>query len=190
MTARTHNAFAFASLVTAAVYLPTPQINLTTFVVSLVAVTVGALIPDMDTSGNYLWGLLPQGQRLGGILRRIFYKHRTITHSLLGYILIYNFFDWLLPRILNSNFIDPTVVFVCLMVGYLSHLISDSFTEEGIPLLFPLHITFGIPPIKKIRIKTGQWFENIVVFPVIWIYVIWFVNLYREVFLRILRQLV
>jgi len=189
MTARTHNAFAFASLVTAAVYLPVPQINLTTFIVSLVAVTIGALIPDMDTSGNYLWGLLPQGQRLGGFLRRIFYKHRTITHSMLGYVLIYNFFDWLLPRILNSNFIDPTVIFASLMIGYLSHLVSDSFTEEGIPILFPLHLTFGIPPIKKIRIKTGQWFENIIIFPVIWIYVVWFVNLNKDIFLRLFRSM-
>ena len=189
MTARTHNAFALASLVTAAAYIPIPQMNLTTFIMAMVGVNVGALIPDMDTSGNYLWGLLPQGQRLGGFLRRIFYKHRTITHSLLGYILIYNFLNWILPRLFNSSFVDHNVLFASLMIGYLSHLLSDSFTEEGIPLLFPLHLTFGIPPIRKVRIKTGQWFENIVLFPAIWIYLVWFVNLKKEIFLPIFRSI-
>jgi inner membrane protein len=190
MTARTHNAIAFASLVTVATYFPPSHLNLLTLIVGVVGVDIGALIPDMDTSGNYLWGLLPQGQKLGNFLKDIFYKHRTITHSLLGFFLIYKFFEWLLPRIFNPSFIDPKIIFASIMIGYISHLVADSFTEEGIPLLFPLKIAFGIPPIKKMRIKTGGWFENFVVFPVTWIYLIWFVNLNKEVLLHILRNLI
>lgn len=190
MTARTHNAFAFASLVTVAAYFPPEHINLLTFVVAIVGVDIGALIPDMDTGGNYLWGLLPQGQKLGSFLRKIFYKHRTITHSLLGFFIVFKFLECVLPRIFNSNFIDPNIIFASIIIGFASHLISDSFTEEGIPLLFPLRIPFGIPPVRAIRIKTGQWFENIVIFPVIWIYLIWFVNMHKETLLGILRGLV
>ncbi len=189
MTARTHNAIAFASLVTAAVYFPPAHLNLTTLIIGIVGVDIGALIPDMDTGGNYLWGLLPQGQKLGNFLRKVFYKHRTITHSLLGFFLIFKFFGWLLPRIFNSSFIDPQIIFVAIIIGYISHLVADSFTEEGIPLLFPIPFTFGIPPIKRVRIKTGSWFENFVVFPAVWIYLIWFVNLNKEVLLTLLRNL-
>ncbi|HUC94965.1 MAG TPA: metal-dependent hydrolase [Candidatus Saccharimonadales bacterium] len=118
-----------------------------------------------------------------------FYKHRTITHSLLGLFIVFKFFEWLLPRIFNPKFIDPKIVFACIMIGFISHLVADSFTEEGIPLFFPLKITFGIPPIKSIRIKTGGWFENFVVFPAVFIYLIWFVNLNKEILLSILRNL-
>jgi inner membrane protein len=190
MTARTHNAFALASLITATAYFPPHQLNLMTLIVSVVGADIGALIPDMDTSGNYLWGLLPQGQRLGGFLKKIFYKHRTITHSLLGFALIYKVFEWLLPKIFNPSFIDPHIIFVSIMIGYVSHLIADSFTEEGIPLFFPLRFSIGIPPIKKLRIRTGSWMENFIVFPIICIYLIWFVNLNKEVLLFILRHLV
>lgn len=189
MTARTHNAVAFASLITAAAYYNPQPLNILTLVVGIIGVDIGALIPDMDTSGNYLWGLLPQGHKLGELLKNIFYKHRTITHSLLGFFLTYEFFKWILPKVFNSNFIDPGIIFACIMIGFVSHLVADSFTEEGIPLFFPLKITFGIPPIKKVRIKTGHWFENFVVFPAIWIYLIWFVNINREILLSILRNL-
>ena len=190
MTARTHNALAFASLVTAAAYFSPHSLNLLTLIAGVVGVDIGALIPDMDTSGNYLWGLLPQGHKLGDLLKNIFYKHRTITHSLLGFFLIYKFFEWLLPKVFNPGFIDPNIVFMSIIIGFVSHLVADSFTEEGIPLFFPLKITFGIPPIKKVRIKTGRWFENLVIFPAIWLYLIWFVSLNKQVLLSILRSLV
>ncbi len=88
MTSRTHNAIAFASLITVSAFYSPASINLPTLIGAIIGNNIGALIPDMDTSGNYLWGLLPQGKTLGKFLRKIFYKHRTITHSLLGLFLI------------------------------------------------------------------------------------------------------
>ncbi len=190
MTARTHNAFAVASLITVAAFFPPENINVLTLILCLVGTTVGALIPDMDTSGNYLWGLLPQGQRLGGVLRRIFYKHRTITHSVIGFFLIHKFLSWVLPMIFNSGFVQTDILLASILIGYASHLLSDSLTEEGIPLLFPIDVSFGIPPIKSWRIKTGKWFENLVIFPAVWVYVVWFVNLNKETYLNIFRSLV
>lgn len=187
MTARTHDAFAFASLVTVAAFYPPESLNLITLVGAVVAADVGALIPDLDTAGNRLWDLLPAGRTTGKVLRRIFYKHRTITHSFLGVYLIYNFFDWIFPKFLNPSFVDPQIILISVMIGYLSHLLADSLTEEGLPLLFPLRISFGFPPIKKIRIKTGRWFENFVVYPGVWIYVIWFIHFKKDLFTQILR---
>lgn len=189
MTARTHNAIALASLITVTGLFPPESINLPTLIGAVVANNIGGLIPDMDTGGNYLWGLLPQGNVVGKYLRKVFYKHRTITHSLLGFYLIYEFFNWLLPLLFNGNFINYHIILVAVMVGYASHMLSDSFTEEGVPLLFPIKLAFGIPPIKKMRIKTGRWFENLVIFPATWIYVIWFVQSKYNVFLQLLKNL-
>lgn len=189
MVAKTHNAIALASLVTVAAFYPPESVNLATFIAVIIGNNIGGLIPDMDTSGNYLWGLLPQGQVLGKFLRKIFYKHRTITHSLLGLFIIYSLLESVLPKIFNVDFIDHNLLMESIMIGFISHLVADGLTEEGIPLLFPLRINFGIPPIRKLRIKTGRWFENIIVFPGVWVYLFWFVHTNQQVFLQILKNI-
>ena len=190
MTARTHDAFAFASLVTFAAFFPPENLNLTTLVVSVIGADVGALLPDLDQAGNRLWEMLPSGHNLGRIFRRIFYKHRTLTHSLIGVFAIYKLLEFVLPLVLNSGFLNTKIVLASIMIGYLSHLLADSLTEEGLPLLFPLNISFGLPPIRKVRIKTGKWFENFVVYPVVWIYLIWFIHLNQASLTNILRLVV
>lgn len=187
MVAKTHNAIALASLVTIAGMFPPNNLNLTTLVGVIIGNNIGGLIPDMDTSGNYLWGLLPQGHILGKFLRKIFYKHRTITHSLLGTFLVYKFFDYILPKLFNDSFIDPSLILASIMIGFISHLFADSLTEEGIPLLYPIPLTFGIPPIRKVRIKTGHWFENWIIFPGVWIYLFFFIQKYYPTFKTLLH---
>lgn len=175
MTARTHDAFAFASLVTVAAYYPPESLNLLTLFAAIVGNNIGALIPDMDSAGNRLWDLLPAGNFLGRIFKRIFYKHRTLSHSLLGFFLTYQILAWALPKFLNPSFIDPTIVLLAIMIGFLSHLLADSLTKEGLPLLFPIRINFGIPPIASLRITTGKWVERYLIFPCVWIYLILFI---------------
>lgn len=175
MTARTHDAFAFAGLVAVSAYFPPGSISLTTFFVAIIANNIGALIPDMDSSANRLWDLLPAGDVLGKIFRRIFYKHRTLSHSLVGLFAIYKILGWLLPKLLNPLFIEPKIVLFALMIGYISHLLADCLTKEGLPLLFPLKWDFGIPPISVLRITTGSWIEKYLVYPAIWIGLIVFI---------------
>lgn len=189
MTARTHNAFAIAALLTATAFFPPNDLNVLTLVGSVVAADIGALFPDMDQAGNDLWNLMPARHTIGGILRRVFYKHRTITHSLVGVYLVYRFLEWILPKLINVHYVDPHLILISFMIGYISHLIADGFTEEGVPLLFPINLNFGIPPIKSWRIKTGHWFEKFVVFPAVWIYVIWFVYRNQDTFMGIFRQI-
>jgi len=175
MTARTHDIIAFTSLVTVSVYFPPDKLNLMTLFSAIIAADLGALIPDMDQAGNRIWDLLPAGQTVGKIFRRIFYKHRTITHSLLGLYGIYKGLEFILPKIFNTGFIDPKIILFSVMVGYISHLIADSFTKEGLPLFFPLPVDIGIPPIKAFRIKAGGTVEKFIVFPAVLIYFIWFI---------------
>ena len=101
MTARTHDAFAFASLVTVAAYYPPTSLNMTTLLTAIVANIVGCLIPDMDQASNRLWDLLPAGNHLGRIFRRVFLKHRTLSHSLLGMFLVYTVLINILPKLLK-----------------------------------------------------------------------------------------
>lgn len=189
MTSRTHDAFAFASLVTAAAFVPLPSMTLLTAVGAVIAADIGAAIPDMDTAGNRLWEMLPQGAKVGKILKHVFYKHRTFTHSLIGVYTIYRFLEWLFPRILNSEMVDPAIILWSTMIGIVSHLVSDALTEEGIPIFFPIRFTFGLPPVKSIRIKTGGWFESFVVYPAVWVYLVWLVYTYEQTFIVLMRRL-
>lgn len=188
MTARTHDLIAFAALTSAAVYYHPQNINLYTLFASVIGCTVGSLIPDADQAGNRLWDLLPGGDYVSRILRRVFYKHRTITHSLLGTYLLYKGLEWLLPKIFNAGFVDHKILLISVMIGFVSHLLADSLTEEGVPLLFPIGINFGFPPIRSWRIKTGKWFENLVVLPGVVLYLVWLIGSYKDPLLKLLRS--
>ena len=187
MTARTHDAIAFTSLVTVAAYYPPVNLTLLTVFVSLVGNVIGALLPDIDQAANRLWDLLPSGNEVGKILRNLFLHHRTVTHSLLGVFLTYKLFLWLLPLLLNSATIDMTVVTWSIIIGYVSHLAADSFTKEGLPLLFPLQWKIGIPPLKALRITTGEWIENYLVLPGVGVYLVWFVWTYQIMVMGLVR---
>ena len=175
MTARTHDAFAFASLITVAVLRPPESLTVLTLFASVIGNIVGALIPDMDQATNRLWDLLPAGNTFGKVFRRAFFKHRTLSHSIVGAVLIFKFFEWVLPRLFNSEFVDPTIVLWGIMIGYGSHLLADSLTKEGLPLFFPFNLSIGFPPIEALRVTTGKWVENFMIFPAVGIYTVWFV---------------
>jgi len=172
MIARTHKIVALAGLTTVAVYFPQKDLGWLTVGLVLIANVIGSLLPDIDQASNRLWDLLPGGDWLGKAGKHLFVAHRTLSHSILGAFLVYKLIYWLLPQILNSDYINYDLVAMGLMIGYVSHLSADSFTEEGLPILFPLKINFGIPPIKPWRIKTGKWFENLVVFPGVIVYLV------------------
>lgn len=189
MTARTHDAFAFASLVTVAVMQPPEQLTILTLFAAIVGNIVGALIPDMDQAGNRLWDLLPAGNTLGKIFRRVFFKHRTLSHSFIGAFLIYNLLAWALPKFLNPEFVDPQIVLWSMMIGYFSHLLADSFTKDGLPLFFPIDIDIGFPPIRFLRITTGSFMEFYVALPLVALYTIWFIYTFQNELKTILLNL-
>lgn len=174
MTSRTHDLFAFASLVTFASYYPPKSLNFTTGTASVIANVIGALLPDLDQASNRLWDLLPAGNFIGSLLRRLFLSHRTISHSFLGIFLVHRLLLFLLPKIFNPQFIDLKIIYFSVIIGFISHVLLDFFTEEGIPLFFPIKYKIGFPPIKSWRIKTGKWFEKYVIFPGIILYLIIF----------------
>lgn len=181
---------AFATLLTAAVYYPPTNLNLATLIVALIANIIGALLPDIDQGSNRLWDLLPGGNTIGKILKNLFLSHRTLSHSLLGIFLVFKATIWLIPKLLNTSFVNSQIVIMALLIGYIAHLASDLMTEEGLPLLFPLKIKFGIPPIKQLRIKTGKWVEKYIVFPGVVLYIIGFGFYNWKIIVEILKHLI
>jgi len=190
MTSRSHDAFSFASLLTLAVYYPPNSLSFSTLGVSLIGNIVGGLLPDLDQASNRLWDLLPAGNIVGRFGRKLFLSHRTLSHSILGGYLLYRILEELLPRILNPSFINVNLVIFSMMIGYLAHLLADSLTEEGIPLFFPFKIMLGFPPIPSWRIKTGGWFEKLLIFPGLVVYLVWFSIVNQAVLVKILRLMV
>lgn len=189
MTARTHDAFAFASLITVATFYPPTSLNLLTVFTALIGNIIGALIPDMDQASNRLWDLLPAGDKLAKVFRRVFIKHRTLSHSILGAFLIYKGLQWLLPKILNSAFVDQRIVLASIMVGYLSHLLADSLTKEGLPIFFPLKLNLGLPPLKAFRITTGKWVEKVLILPAVALYLLWLISTHQDKLLALINSI-
>ncbi|OGM58755.1 hypothetical protein A3A50_03140 [Candidatus Woesebacteria bacterium RIFCSPLOWO2_01_FULL_38_20] len=94
---------------------------------------------------------------------------------------------WVLPKLFNSAFIDIRIVLISLMIGFISHLLADSLTKEGLPLFFPFSFKLGMPPISALRITTGSWAENFIVFPGVLVYLVWFVGNNKDQLINVIR---
>ena len=165
MTGRTHDLAAFTLLNAAFVYYGMPHMTLATAVVAFGANMIGGLLPDIDNATSDIWDKVRGGSILAAIIKPIIGGHRMISHSLLGVGIIGFLLKHFLEAISSVLVVDMHIIWWSIMIGYLSHLIADSMTTEGVPWLLPLRIRFGFPPIKFLRIKTGSWVEQLVVFP-------------------------
>lgn len=174
MTYKTH--LSMGLLFSAVVFLKIEKLELSAAVAAILffSTLLGAGAPDLDTPTGELWRKVPAGSILSRSIHPVFIGgHRHLSHSLIG-MGIFTWLFWLLLKfaaIHNSLFIihNSANVMLAFALGFASHLFADSLTEEGVPLLFPLEYHFGIPPnpFAKVRIKTGQWFENLVIYPLV-----------------------
>ncbi|MFH0943552.1 MAG: metal-dependent hydrolase [Candidatus Beckwithbacteria bacterium] len=189
MTARTHDMIAFAALITVAGYYPPGQLNVATAFICLIGSVVGALAPDLDQATNRLWDLLPAGNFVGKLLRNLLLQHRTISHSLFGVWIMFQLLYFILPKILNPESVNIHLVVISIMVGFISHLVADMLTKDGIPLFFPLPFKIGLPPVEWLRISTGKFMEKFVVFPATVVYLIWFISKNNGQLLQLLKKI-
>lgn len=165
MTGRTHDLVAFTGLTFAAVYFPVPTMTLATAVAVFGANFLGALFPDLDNATADFWEHLRGGELIGKIIPPLLGGHRYLTHSLIGLSLV----GWLLPIPLDLIgrviLVDMHLVWWGFMLGYVSHLLADSLTREGVMWLFPIPWKIGFPPFKKFRFKSGGTIEKALIFP-------------------------
>ncbi len=135
---------------------------------------LGSSTPDLDSPTSGIWHKVPAGSVLGRLIHPIFIGgHRHLSHSILGLGLFTLIFWFLLKIVFNSiplfDILDSKFYLIAFAIGYFSHIFADLFTESGVPILFPWGYHFGLPPapFQRVRIKTGKWFENLVVYPMV-----------------------
>lgn len=134
------------------------------------AVGFGALLPDIDNARSTL------GHKLGIVSKEIqkIAGHRTIFHSLLG-LVIGSLLAIGLERVViyllgqrglsvPAQYIGAShLVFFGVLFGCIMHIVADSLTLGGVPLLWPSRKRYGFPPNPHLRFKTGTWPEFVIV---------------------------
>lgn len=166
MTGRTHDLAAFTALGFIVLTQPLPQITLATGLVAVFANLVGGIAPDIDQPTAPFWNNLPIGGVAGRVFDRALGGHRFISHSLLGVVLFGFAFHYVL-QILRPSFptLNMGIIWLSFMIGFISHLVMDTFTREGVPWLLPVPVKFGIPPMRDFRVETGKFVERFIIFP-------------------------
>lgn len=98
------------------------------------ALIISTSLPDIDHQGSWL------GRRLKPISMPInfIFGHRGITHSLIIPLLI-------LALAINYGYGQ---IGLAVMLGYTAHIISDSFTSEGVKAAYPFSKKIFSGPLK------------------------------------------
>lgn len=171
MTGRTHDLAAFTALGLSVIIFPVGQFSLATGITAIIANLIGGIAPDIDQPTAPFWRNLPIGGIVGRALTRLLGGHRFLSHTVIG-IFIFGYGFQFLLNILHPSFphLNMDLIWKAFMIGFVSHLIMDTFTHEGVPWLLPIPIKFGIPPLKLLRIKTGGFLERFVLFPLLLIF--------------------
>jgi membrane-bound metal-dependent hydrolase YbcI (DUF457 family) len=183
MTGKTHQILGISSAATYFLVVSANEYSAATFGAVLFAGHLAALVPDLDESTALLWDNLPLGKVFGTITDP-FIRHRNFTHSLLGIGLFGTLVYFLTGLMPDYWHINRMILLYSATISYASHILADMFTVEGVPLFLPFGKMVGIPPkpLDGIRIQTGKWFENLIIFPLLDIYlVILFVSYWDKI---------
>jgi inner membrane protein len=166
MTGRTHDMAAFTALSMVLVTYHLPEMTLATGLTALVANMIGGIAPDIDQPTAPFWRNLPVSHVFGKVFGKLLGGHRFLSHSLLG-LFLFGFCWHYLLVILQPSFphLQMDIIWWAFMIGFVSHLVMDTLTQEGVPWLLPIPVKFGLPPIKAFRVKTGGFVERFIVFP-------------------------
>jgi inner membrane protein len=175
MTSRTHDLAAITALGAVVFLGPSRTLTLSTLLVAVLANQIGGILPDIDQPTAPLWRNLPEGKIFGKITDKALGGHRFLTHSILG-VVLFSFLCHLLLQFLHPIMphVNIGLVWWAFLIGMVSHLVMDTLTKEGVPWFLPIPFKLGLPPIKALRITTGEAVEKYVVFPAIILLDIWF----------------
>lgn len=155
MMGRTH---ALIGLSTLWLFQWSGTLNAETLAPLIVLALGGVLAPDLDAQDSILKRFAIAGLRpfvpLSQLLHQAF-GHRGLLHSLLGL----GFFTLLcgVPLAVWLGWPSGAVV----TLGYASHLLADSATKSGIPLLYPRRRRYHLLP-RALRLTTGSAAEDAV----------------------------
>lgn len=188
MTGRTHDLFAFTTLSVLVATNPVPSMTLATAITALSACFIGGLAPDIDQPTADLWGRLPAGNVIGRVFTPFLGGHRWISHSLIGVTLFAIITKTLLSILGTFVLVDMYIVWQAFMIGFISHLLIDMLTKEGIAWFFPLPVHFGFPPVRFMRLQSSGMVEKTIIFPgLLFFNVFWYSSHYKT-FYAIVRS--
>ena len=164
MTGTTHQMVALVAALFLLTIFPV-SLGLVLGVLAVIAVMVGALTPDLDQPTANIWRRLIGGNMVGDIFKVFSDGHRHFTHSVLGIIAIGWCFNWIIAHVISSELtIQANALWAAFMIGYISHPILDTFTDRGVPWLWPLKFHVRIPPgPEELRVTTNSFVERIIV---------------------------
>lgn len=177
MTGKTHQLIALASVTAAGVTFPPPVLGIAGSILALAATMLGALTPDIDHPASNLWKLFPAGSVVGRIARVFLGGHRNVTHSLLAAYVIIRFSHSIVGVVRPEFLPIAETAWRAYVIGFLSHLISDTFTDRGVPWLWPIRWNIALPPGPQIfRITTGSAVEHYLLIPSLSLFILllWF----------------
>lgn len=190
MTGRTHDLAAFTALTYVLVTYNIPHMSLATGLVAFSANMIGGLAPDIDQPTADLWHRIRAGSVIGRIVKPFLGGHRFISHSIIGIFLFGTVARIILDLLKSVLLVDMTIVWWAFMIGYLSHLVMDTFTHDGVAWLFPIPFKFGIPPFAFMRIKTGGVVEKSFVFPGLLLLNVYLIYTHYQILLTIIKHVV
>ncbi len=176
MTGRTHDMAAFTALTVVVVTYTIPHITLATGITAVVANLIGGITPDIDQPTAPFWRNLPIGKYVGKTFDKFLGGHRFLSHSVIGAVLFISAFHYIL-HVLRPSFpnLNMDIIWYAFIIGYVSHLVMDTFTTEGVSWLLPIPIKFGIPPLKAFRVQTGGLLEKFGIFPGLMLVTVYFI---------------
>jgi len=138
---------------TLAVSLPVMTATDTLTVGTAAALCLGSLFPDIDEPHSWI------GSRTRGfsdLINKLF-GHRGLTHSVFGLLVVF------LTMLLLVSIINfPSLIAVYFLLGYVLHLVEDSFSKSGIKWFLPFNSKNYKSGMGIVYYKTGGMAENIV----------------------------
>lgn len=185
MTGTTHQMMALlAALWLLTLYPVSPGPAVAT--VSVIAVMIGALTPDLDQPTANIWRRVLGGRAIGNVFQAFSGGHRHFTHSLIGITVIGWLLQWLIFRYLNPDFFGKAMtLWYAFMVGYISHPVADTLTDVGVPWFWPFRWHLRIPPgPEEVRVTTGSFVENIIIRGAILLSILFIVSTHGETITR------
>lgn len=102
------------------------------YALTVCGAVIGSLLPDIDSPKSKMGRKMPTTSHLINFM----VGHRTLFHSLIIPAIL-AFIVYCFTK-LGSVSILALLLLSGITFGYLLHILLDSFTKEGVPLLYPL----------------------------------------------------
>ncbi len=132
-------------------------------VIAIFAVMIGAVTPDLDHPATNILKRTIGGKLVHRLFTAFSGGHRHFTHGLLGIFAIAFLLHWIIYQFIQPTFHPQAFILLfAFMIGYISHPIADTLTDQGVPWLWPIAWNIKVPPgPEELRVTTESFAETI-----------------------------